>query len=155
MVALYAAYGVNLHPEQMLLRAPRSPLLGTGWLVGWRLTFAAVDGREAVPTIVEDPSAANPVYVAVYDIDKLDEATLDEWERTDNLPLRKVKIQVDLMTGRKTAWVYVLEAYEGGFPTPQLLAVLAQAAEAAGAPSDYVQELCARPCLGAEGPADD
>lgn len=148
MVALYAAYGVNLHPEQMLLRAPRSPLLGTGWLVGWRLTFAAVDGRPAVPTIVEDPEATDPVYVAVYDIDRLDEDTLDQWEQTDNLPFRKVKIRVDLMTGRQAAWAYVLDAYEGGFPTPQMLAVLAQAAEAAGAPTDYVQALCTRPTLG-------
>lgn len=152
-MALYAAYGVNLHPEQMLLRAPRSPLLGTGWLVGWRLTFAAVDGQAAVPTIVEDPEAANPVYVAVYDIDALDEETLDQWEQSDNLPFRKVRIRVDLMTGRQRAWAYVLDAYEGGFPTPQLLALLAQAAEAAGAPSDYVQALCARPTLGGEGAA--
>src|SRR5579859_1809887 len=38
-VALYAAYGSNMDPEQMLLRCPHSPQRGTGWLEGWRLTF--------------------------------------------------------------------------------------------------------------------
>ena len=40
---LYAAYGSNMHPEQMLQRAPHSPMTGTGWLHGWRLTFAGED----------------------------------------------------------------------------------------------------------------
>ena len=38
-VALYAAYGSNLDPAQMLVRCPHSPQRGTGWLEGWRLTF--------------------------------------------------------------------------------------------------------------------
>ena len=38
-VALYAAYGSNMDPAQMLLRCPHSPQRGTGWLEGWRLTF--------------------------------------------------------------------------------------------------------------------
>ncbi|WP_165715462.1 gamma-glutamylcyclotransferase family protein, partial [Mycobacterium tuberculosis] len=40
---LYAAYGSNMHPEQMLERAPHSPMAGTGWLPGWRLTFGGED----------------------------------------------------------------------------------------------------------------
>ena len=40
---LYAAYGSNMHPEQMLQRAPHSPMAATGWLHGWRLTFAGAD----------------------------------------------------------------------------------------------------------------
>jgi hypothetical protein len=35
----YAAYGSNMDPEQMLERCPHSPVAGTGWLSGWRLTF--------------------------------------------------------------------------------------------------------------------
>ena len=42
-VPLYAAYGSNMHPEQMLQRAPHSPMAGTGWLHGWRLTFGGED----------------------------------------------------------------------------------------------------------------
>ena len=41
----------------MLERAPHSPMAGTGWLEGWRLTFGGEDlGWEgALATIVEDP----------------------------------------------------------------------------------------------------
>ena len=42
-MTLYAAYGSNLDPEQMLERAPASPAHGTGWLIGWRLTFGGED----------------------------------------------------------------------------------------------------------------
>ena len=42
-VALYAAYGSNLDPQRMAERAPYSPVAGTGWLEGWRLTFGGED----------------------------------------------------------------------------------------------------------------
>jgi hypothetical protein len=79
-MALYAAYGVNLDPSRMAERAPASPMEGTGWLRGWRLTFA---GEElgfggALPTVVEDTESA--VFVAVYNVTELDEQRLDMWE---------------------------------------------------------------------------
>ena len=40
---IYAAYGSNMHPDQMAERAPHSPMAGTGWLHGWRLTFGGAD----------------------------------------------------------------------------------------------------------------
>ena len=54
-MTLYAAYGSNMDPLQMLLRAPHSPAAGTGWLTGWRLTFGGEDlGWEgALVTLVE------------------------------------------------------------------------------------------------------
>ena len=42
-MALYAAYGSNLDPAQMHQRCPHSPVAGTGWLEGWRLTFGGED----------------------------------------------------------------------------------------------------------------
>ena len=41
----------------MAERCPHSPLHGTGWLVGWRLTFGGEDGlgRRRCATVVEDP----------------------------------------------------------------------------------------------------
>jgi gamma-glutamylcyclotransferase (GGCT)/AIG2-like uncharacterized protein YtfP len=144
-VAYYAAYGANLQPEQMLLRAPHSPLLGTGWLRGWRLTFGgSADGLGAVPMVVEDAEGA--VYVAVYDITDADEHVLDQWEGDDKAGYTKIRVMVDLMEGPQQAWMYVLDDYEGGLPSPQLLGMLAEAAEAAGAPQDYVQGLLNRPC---------
>ena len=67
-MTLYAAYGTNLSPVRMGERCPHSPLQGTGWLEGWRLTFGgedhSVDG--ALATVVQDPF--EQVFVAVYDV---------------------------------------------------------------------------------------
>ncbi|MFV0459977.1 MAG: gamma-glutamylcyclotransferase family protein [Actinomycetales bacterium] len=145
----YAAYGANMHPEQMLLRAPHSPVVGTGWLQGWRLTFAGGDAETgALPTIVEDRAAGAAVYIALYDITSADEHVLDQWEGTDSGLYRKIKVRVDLLSGQETAWIYVLDDYEGGLPTPQRISLIAEAAEAAGAPAEYVSDLLQRPCSG-------
>jgi len=40
----------------------------------------------------------------------------------------------------------VLDAFEGGLPSATYLGALADAADAAGAPSDYVAALRQRPC---------
>jgi hypothetical protein len=40
----------------------------------------------------------------------------------------------------------VLDAYEGGLPSALYIGVLSDAAEAAGAPDDYVRALRERPC---------
>jgi hypothetical protein len=50
------------------------------------------------------------------------------------------------MEGPETAWLYVVDAYEGGLPSARYLGMIADAAEAAGAPADYVAELRRRPC---------
>jgi AIG2 family protein len=42
--------------------------------------------------------------------------------------------------------VYVLNAYEGGLPSARYLGLLAEAADKAGAPDEYVIDLRARPC---------
>jgi hypothetical protein len=44
------------------------------------------------------------------------------------------------------AWLYVLDDYEGGLPSARYLGLLADAAESAGAPDEYVHELRSRPC---------
>ena len=71
-MTLYAAYGSNMDPEQMLERAPHSPMAGTGWLYGWRLTFGGEDiGWEgALATLVED--VASRVFVVLYDVTAAD-----------------------------------------------------------------------------------
>jgi gamma-glutamylcyclotransferase (GGCT)/AIG2-like uncharacterized protein YtfP len=145
-VTLYAAYGSNLDPARMSERCPHSPLQTTGWLTGWRLTFGGEelgwDG--ALPTLVQDPF--EQVYVAVYDVGPMDEATLDGWEQADSGLYRKAKVRVSTMTGELVVWTYVLDAYEGGLPSAVTLGVLADAAEAADAPEDYVHALRRRDC---------
>jgi gamma-glutamylcyclotransferase (GGCT)/AIG2-like uncharacterized protein YtfP len=145
-VTLYAAYGTNLDPARMGERCPHSPMRTTGWLTGWRLTFGGEehgwDG--ALATIVEDP--IDQVFVAVYDVTREDEQDLDGWESADSGLYRKTKVRVSTMTGELVVWTYVLDAYGGGLPSASHLGVIADAAEAADAPDDYVAALRRRPC---------
>ncbi len=145
-MALYAAYGSNLDPERMAIRAPHSPLRGTGWLQGWRLTFGGEDVSWEGPlgTVVED--GGHQVYVALYDLTDGDVESLDKWEGVDIGLFRKIKVRVQTLDGDVPAWIYVLDAYEGGLPSARYLGMLADAAEAGGAPDDYVAELRSRPC---------
>ncbi len=145
-MALYAAYGSNLDPAQMALRAPTSPAQGTGWLMGWRLTFGgeSLGWEGALATVVEDP--AGQVFVMLYDVPAWDETALDEWEGSGLGVYTKIRVRVDTLEGQRLAWLYVLDAYEGGLPSARDLGIIAEAAEAAGAPPDYVAELRSRPC---------
>ena len=125
---------------------PHSPLVGTGWLEGWRLTFGGEDrmGDEgAVSTVVEDPDER--VFVALYDVHPTDENQLDDLEGVTAGAYRKLHVRVATLDGEVTAWVYVFEGYEGGLPTLWYLSEIANAAEKAGAPDDYVEDLRRRP----------
>jgi hypothetical protein len=143
---LYAAYGSNLHPDQMRERCPHSPSRGSGWLEGWRLTFGGEDlGWEgALATVVEEPGSR--VFVMLYDVSDQDESTLDEIEFASTGLYRKIRVRVHTLDGDPLAWLYVLDGYEGGLPSARYLGVMADAAENAGAPDDYVREMRARPC---------
>jgi gamma-glutamylcyclotransferase (GGCT)/AIG2-like uncharacterized protein YtfP len=143
---LYAAYGSNMDPEQMLQRCPHSPAAGTGWLNGWRLTFGGEelgwDG--ALPTVVPDPGSA--VFVALYDVSPQDHRDLDRWEGADDGLYNQIKVRVSTLDGDAVAWVYVLDGYEGGLPSARTLGLIAEGAYAAGAPDEYVAELRSRAC---------
>jgi len=145
-MALYAAYATNMHPDQMRQRCPHSPAVGTGWLTGWRLTFGGEDlGWEgALATIVED--GTSQVFVMLYDVTDTDAEQLDQWEGADVGLYDKIRLRVQTLDGAELAWVYVLTSYEGGLPGARYLGIIADAAEEAGAPDDYVADLRSRPC---------
>ncbi|MFI2430572.1 gamma-glutamylcyclotransferase [Streptomyces sp. NPDC018693] len=158
-MSLYAAYAGNLDARLMTRRAPHSPLRATGWLNGWRLTFGGehwgipLSGDDegpgqsrdgALATLVEDPLCQ--VFVALYDIAPMDEETLDRWEGVGLDVYRRVRVRVHTLDGEEGAWTYVLNGYEGGLPSARYLGEIADAAESAGAPHDYVMELRKRPC---------
>jgi hypothetical protein len=145
-VAIYAAYGSNMDPALMLQRCPHSPFAGTGWLPGWRLTFSGQHGptATAIATLVEDPT--DQVFVALFDVMASDTRELDSWEAVDTGMTVKIKVRVSTLDGDVLSWLYVSTGYEGGLPSPRYLAMVADAAEAAGAPEDYVHELRSRPC---------
>jgi gamma-glutamylcyclotransferase (GGCT)/AIG2-like uncharacterized protein YtfP len=146
IVATYAAYGSNMDPAQMAVRCPHSPQQSTGWLEGWRLTFGGEDlGWEgALATVVE--AAGQRVFVALYEMSPVDEVALDSWDGATLGYYRKFKVRVSTLDGDVLAWLYVLNDYEGGLPSARYLGILADAAEAAGAPADYVNWLRTRPC---------
>jgi gamma-glutamylcyclotransferase (GGCT)/AIG2-like uncharacterized protein YtfP len=150
-VELYAAYGSNMNPKQMAERCPHSPQRVTGWLEGWRLTFGGEDiGWEgALATVVEDSDER--VFVVLYDVPETDARALDRWDGATLGYYRKIKVRVQTLDGDVLAWLYVLNAYEGGLPSARYLGILADAAETAGAPADYVADLRARPCVSLGG----
>lgn len=140
-MALYAAYGTNLDPHRMAQRAPASPVFSSGWLVGWRLTFGGPDlGFDgALATVVEDP--LEQVFVVLYDVPEIDESALDVWEGIESGLWRKIRVRIQAMDRDHLAWLYVLDAYEGGLPSAMYLSDLADAARAGGAPDDYVRRI--------------
>ncbi|MBE7188014.1 gamma-glutamylcyclotransferase [Jatrophihabitans endophyticus] len=143
---LYAAYGSNMDPEQMLQRCPHSPHAGVGWLPGWRLTFGGEehgwDG--ALPMICPDP--AGQVFVALYEVSPQDLVVLDQWEGADTGLYSRISLRVSTLEGDLLATAYVLDGYEGGLPSARMIGLISEAAEASGAPDEYVAELRSRPC---------
>jgi gamma-glutamylcyclotransferase (GGCT)/AIG2-like uncharacterized protein YtfP len=121
-------------------------MIGTGWLEGWRLTFGgegALGWEGAVTTIVESPG--DRVFVALYDVHPWDASELDRIEGALAGTYQRLTVRPVTLDGTVTAWVYVLNGYEGGLPTAWYLSEIASAAEAAGAPADYLADLRARP----------
>jgi hypothetical protein len=155
-MALYAAFGPNMDPAQMIRRCPSSPMVGTGWLPGWRLTFGGEDllWEGALAMVVQDTDAAGAqadtaspgVFVVLYDMADADEKSLDSWEGADLGLYSKIRLMIHTLDGDVLAWMYALQAFEGGLPSARYLGAVADAAEAAGAPDEYVAELRRRPC---------
>jgi hypothetical protein len=143
-MTLYAAYGSNMDPAQMRERAPHSPHRGTGWLEGWRLTFGGEDvGWEgALATVVEEPGSH--VFVSLYDLTPQDEKSLDNWEGADLNLYSKIRVRVHTLDGEPLCFIYVLNDFEGGLPSRRYLSIMVDAAIAAGAPVDYLEDLAKR-----------
>ena len=86
----------------------------------------------------------------LYDMTPADEMNLDQWEGSEFGVHKKIRCRVQRLSSDTTidpvlAWLYVLDAWEGGLPSARYLGVMADAAEIAGAPSDYVHDLRTRP----------
>ena len=80
------------------------------------------------------------------DVADVDEQALDRWDGVTLGYYRKVRLRVQTLDGDTAAWLYVLNGYEGGLPSARYLGILADAAEKASAPADYVDSLRNRPC---------
>src|SRR6202042_3460072 len=123
-VALYAAYGSNMDPAQMLLRCPHSPQRGPGWLEGWRLTFGGDElGWDGALTTVGEGTAQR-TFVVLYDVPEIDEKELDVWDGVNLGFYSKIKVRVQTLDGDTLEWVYVLGEYEGGMASAEGLCIL-------------------------------
>ena len=85
--------------------------------------------------------------MVLYEVSEADEAALDRWDGASWATTGRSKVRVSTLDGDVLAWLYVLNDYEGGLPSADYLGIMADAAEAAGAPSDYVGWLRLRPCI--------
>jgi hypothetical protein len=94
--------------------------------------------------VVED--SAQRVFVVLYDVPEVDEKELDTWDGVTLGYYTKLKVRVQTLDGDALAWLYVLDAYEGGLPSARHVGILVNAAIKAGAPDDYVRWLEGRPC---------
>ena len=84
------------------------------------------------------------------DMTREDEERLDRWEGSElgihkKIRCRVHRVSADTSTEPVLAWLYVVDAWEGGLPSARYLGVMAEAAEIAGAPADYVHHLRTRP----------
>ena len=81
---------------------------------------------------------------------KEDEERLDRWEGSELGIHKKIRCRVhrtssDTSTEPVLAWLYVVDACEGGLPSARYLGVMSEAADIAGAPAEYVRDLQTRP----------
>ena len=101
-------------------------------------------GRVPLPMVVEDRAAQ--VFVALYDIAPSDRATLDRWESRRRASTTDPGAGVDAR--RATCWpgCTCSTATRAACRRRATSGLMADAADAAGAPDDYVAELRSRPC---------
>ena len=79
----YIAYGSNMVEEQMAFRCPNARLIGTGYIVAARLEFYLH------ATVERTSDKRNRVPVAVWEIDRADERSLDRYEGFPNYYIKE------------------------------------------------------------------
>lgn len=73
----YAAYGSNLHLEQMKERCPNAIPIGTARLADWKLVFKGDKGEFYLSIVPKKGAFAD---AGIWQVDAQDEAALDEYE---------------------------------------------------------------------------
>ena len=102
---LYVAYGSNLNLEQMKYRCPTAKLVGTGVIENCELQFKGFP-TGAFATIGQKPGASVPV--GVFDIQPMDERSLDRYEGYPSHYFKKT-VPVQMTNGDKVnAMVYIM-----------------------------------------------
>ena len=106
----YIAYGSNLNTRQMMYRCPRAVILGTATLKDWELLFK---GSRTGSYLTIEPCEGGEVPVAIWEVTRTDEQSLDRYEGFPNFYYKKdiCVTYTGIKTGRKrtvTAFAYIM-----------------------------------------------
>ena len=103
MSKIYAAYGSNMHIEQMKRRCPKAKVIGKGELLDYKLTFRG--GRTGVANV--ERSDRKRVPIVLWEITKECERALDLYEGHPTL-YTKEEVGIIAADGEQTAMLYVM-----------------------------------------------
>ena len=110
MKRIYIAYGSNMNLEQMHRRCPSAVKLGTG-VIGWELKFF----RGGYADII--PSDTKKTPVVVWDIKKMDEMSLDQYEGYPKFYRKEENITVKMDDGQVIEGMAYIMNNEYKYPT--------------------------------------
>ena len=139
---LYVAYGSNLNLEQMRYRCPTAKLVGTGVIKNCELQFKGFP-TGAFATIGQKPGASVPV--GVFDIQPMDERSLDRYEGYPSHYFKKT-LPVQMTNGDKVnAMVYIINPkMQFGMPSSSYYCVVHQGYKDCGLDTKVLNEAVQR-----------
>ena len=106
MKRYYLAYGSNLNVKQMRFRCPTARIVGTAIIKDYELLFK---GSKSGSYLTLEPKVGAKVPVAVWAVEKSDEAALDRYEGFPTFYYKK-ELMIEV-TGIKTGKKYQREAF--------------------------------------------
>src|SRR6266540_5292830 len=138
---LYFAYGSNMDPEQMRVRAPGAVGLGAGLLSGWRLTFTRDSPGWGGGVGHIEPSPGDEVWGVLWEVGDDHLASLDEYEGVAVGMYERSSVPVSFDGGDVDAVVYMANPRGYKPPSKRYVAALVRGAEAFDLPAPYVAGL--------------
>ncbi len=142
----YFAYGSNLHPLRLAVRAPEHRVDGIAHLAGYRVAFhkrSRIDGSGKC-NILETGDSRDRVFGVVYEID---EAGLGALDNDESVHGGYGRVAVDVITGRGGAtgvWTYQAPQRlidESLAPYDWYHRLVVRGARHHGLPGHYIREL--------------
>ncbi len=131
---LYFAYGANMDVASMAQRCPSSKPIGLARLPRHRWIIST----DGYANVVQDPR--REVHGMLWELALSDVPTLDRFEDVPRL-YRKINQTVISTKGIRRALVYVGRAHETGRPRQGYLDDVIRAADSAGLPVTYINEM--------------
>ena len=117
MKRYYIAYGSNLNVRQMKFRCPTAKIVGTAIIKDYELLYK---GSKTGSYLTIEKKKGSLVPVAVWEVTKSDERSLDAYEGCPNFYYKKnMKIRLSETGKMIDAFVYIMhEERRAGIPTP-------------------------------------